>query len=165
MAERTVSRVLRCLTAFSSGLAAGERCSRLWVSGSRIGSSHEPCTTNGSSNGGVSATLATASAATPRKSKSRPGIEAEPARPSRTFERSRLTFSTVATPSVILNPAVSFSNGVRPLRKSPVPDSGRRSSRRSNCSTFQPTSAPCRPARLTVPFKVRVSASTLLPLA
>ena len=165
MAERTVSRVLRLRTAFSSGLAAGERASRLWVSGSRIGSSQGPCTTNGSSNGGGARSAVAASAATPCRSKSRAGMEAEPDRPSRTFEPSRLTFSMVAMPSLILRSAVSFSNGVRPLRKSPVPDSGRRSSRRSNCSTFQPTSEPCRPVRLAVPFRVRVSAITLLPAA
>src|SRR6266702_7304877 len=46
--ERTASRVLRSLTASSKGAEAGERRIRLSGSGKIKGSSHGPCTTNGS---------------------------------------------------------------------------------------------------------------------
>src|SRR6266404_649266 len=51
--ERTASRVLRSLTASSSGAEAGERRIRLSGSGKISGSSHGPCTTNGRSKLGV----------------------------------------------------------------------------------------------------------------
>ena len=60
---------------------------------------------------------------------------------------------------------LSFSNGVRPRRKSAAIESGRCSSRLSNCSTLKPVMAPCRPLRLAVPAIVWVSASTLSPEA
>ena len=58
---------------------------------------------------------------------------------------------------------MNWSNGVRPVRKSPLPDSGRRSSRRSNCSTLMPASAPLWALRLAVPVSVLVTASTDAP--
>ena len=54
---------------------------------------------------------------------------------------------------------------MRPLRNSPPPDSGRRSSRLSSCSTFTPESEPFSATRLAVPLNVWVSASTLPPAA
>ena len=46
---------------------------------------------------------------------------------------------------------------MRPLRNSPPPDKGRRSNRRSNCSTFNPASAPFDPVKVAVPFNVWVT--------
>ena len=100
----------------------------------------------------------------PLRSSSRVGIEAEPASASRTAEPSIFTSSTVTVPWVIFNVIAILSKGVRPVRNSLPPDSGRRSSRRSNCSTLRPASAPFSPIRLAVPFRVRVTASTLSPL-
>ena len=62
--------------------------------------------------------------AVPLRSKSRAGIDAEPASASRTAGPSMRTSSTIAVPCEILIVTVSFSNGVRPLRKSPPPASG-----------------------------------------
>src|SRR5204862_2102464 len=75
--ERTVSRVLRSLTASSSGAEAGERRIRLSGSGKISGSSHGPCTTNGRSKLGV-AFAAEVRLATPFMSYSRAGTEAVP---------------------------------------------------------------------------------------
>ena len=58
---------------------------------------------------------------------------------------------------------MSWSNGVRPVRKSPLPDSGRRSRRRSNCSTLMPASAPLWALKLAVPLSVLVTANTEEP--
>ena len=129
-----------------------------------IGSSHGPCTMKGSSNTGASGLSAATRAAVPLRSSSRVGIEAEPASASRTAEPSIFTSSTVTVPWLNFSPTAILSNGVRPVRNSPPPDNGRRSSRRSNCSTLRPRSAPFCPTRLAVPFKVRVTASTLSPL-
>src|SRR5262245_50164451 len=57
--ERTASRVLRSLTASSSGAEAGERRIRLSGSGKIRGSSHGPWITNGSSKPDAAVRLAT----------------------------------------------------------------------------------------------------------
>src|SRR5207253_3878148 len=75
--ERTASRVLRSFTASSSGAEAGERRIRLSGSGKISGSSHGPCTTNGSSNP-AAPDGADLRLATPFKSYSRAGTEAVP---------------------------------------------------------------------------------------
>ena len=116
--ERTWSRALRSRTASSSGAAAPERRIRLCASGSMIGSSHRPCTTNGNSNTGGSSALAATSAAVPFRSRSRSGIEAEPPSARRIAPPSSRTSSTLAVPSAMRSVTLSFSNGVRPRRKS-----------------------------------------------
>ena len=118
-----------------------------------IGSSQEPCTMNGSSNGRCAGLGAATSAAVPLRSSSRVGIEAEPASASRTAGPVDLHVVDVDRALSIFSATAILSKGVRPVRKSPPPDSGRRSSRRSNCSTLRPASAPSAPVRLAVPFK------------
>ena len=103
MAERTVSRVLRLRTAFSSGLAAGERGSGSGCPAAASGRPTGPAPRTAARTQAVHRpSVVAASAATPCRSKSRAGMEAEPDSPSRTFEPSRLTFSTVAMPSADL---------------------------------------------------------------
>ena len=80
--ERTASRVLRSLTASSSGADAGERRIRLSGSGKISGSSHGPCTTKGRSNPGAAFDAVTR-LAMPFRSYSRVGTEAVPVRVSR----------------------------------------------------------------------------------
>ena len=98
-----------------------------------------------------------ASAAVPLRSNSRSGIEAEPLTASFTDVPSTVMSSTAAMPLVIFKFITILSNGVRPLRNSPPPERGRRSSRRSNCSTLSPASAPLRPVRVASPLSVRVT--------
>ena len=136
--ERTGSRALRSRTALSSGAAAPERRISASASGSIIGSSHEPCTKKGSSNGVAPVRVAVTSAAVPLRSRSRAGIEAEPASASFTARPSIFISCTVAMPFTIFSVDAILSYGVRPVRKSPPPESGRRSSRRSSCSTSSP---------------------------
>src|SRR6266404_9445615 len=73
--ERTASRVLRSLTASSSGAEAGERRIRLSGSGKISGSSHGPCTTKGRSKPGAPSWVRLA---VPLRSYSRVGTEAVP---------------------------------------------------------------------------------------
>src|SRR5204863_8649602 len=75
--ERTASRVFLSLTASSSGAEAGERRIRLSGSGKISGSSHGPCTTDGSSNP-AAPDGADLRLATPFRSYSRAGTEAVP---------------------------------------------------------------------------------------
>ena len=152
------------MTASSSGAAAPERRINAWVSGSMIGSSQLPCTKNGSSNVGGAA-LSFSRLAVPLRSSSRAGMEARPLRARRTLAPIKRPSSRFAVPSEIRNAIASCSKAVRPLRKSALPASGRRSSRRRSCSTSKPVSAPWFAARVTVPFIVRASANTLRPSA
>src|SRR6202011_3615494 len=97
--ERTASRVLRSFTASRSGAEAGERRIRLSGSGKISGSSHGPCTTNGSSKPGE-AFAAEVRLATPFRSYSRSGTEAVPVRVRRGAGPSTRTSSRGVTPRV-----------------------------------------------------------------
>ena len=109
-----------------------------------------PCTTKGKSNS-LSVAVET-KVAMPLRSRSRVGNEAWPATASRTEGPSICMSSTETMPLSTLRLMASWSNGVRPLRKSPLPESGRRSSRRSNCSTLMPVSAPDAALSVAVPL-------------
>ncbi|CEG07139.1 hypothetical protein BN961_00520 [Afipia felis] len=133
-------------------------------SGRINGSSHGPCTTNGNWNSG-GAPFAAFSAAVPFRSYSREGIEASPVSVTRVAGPSSAMSSACAMPSLMVTAIRSVSNGVVPLRKLPVPDNGRRSSRRSNCSMLKPESAPSCAVSTALPSSVCVSAKALAPCA
>src|SRR5712672_1725664 len=159
-AERTASRVFLSRTASRSGAAAPERRIRLAGSGIGKASSQVPMTPKGSSKATSFGPLSRL--ALPLRSRSRAGIEAAPVSAIFTAAPSTLASSTLTAPFAILSTILSRSNGVRPLRTSP-PDNGRRSSRRSTCSTLMPVNAPPWAVTLTVPASVRVRFMTLPP--
>ena len=152
-------------TASSSGAAAPERRIRLCASGSMIGSSHGPCTTNGSSNAAAHrAGAAVARLAMPLRSRSRAGDrrragEREPHR--RRLEAHVLDRGDALRDLQIDGRAcrrASCRCGIRRRRRA---DCARAAC--SSCSTLKPAIAPLRLVRVAVPLSALVSSQTLSP--
>ena len=147
VAARWRSRARRSRTASSRAAAAPERRIRISGSGSISGSSHGPCTTNGSSKVVAAVRCGGADQARDAFEIEIAGgdggrcrrVRVSPPRLRASWSRRRRFRSRSCSDTAIL------SNGVRPLRNSLPPDSGRRSSRRNSCSRLIPVSAPLPP--------------------